>query len=144
MVVLVVLGALGGLCRHIFSRQGCLMLPTINPKDGYLDLGFLTNTISGAIFGFLTPYGLCSLVQVIAPEVPIFANDYLSAWAVGLASAYIIGKLLGLQITHKLAVVLPTDTRRAIKKFEKAIEEQRARNIPMPTVYQIDELPRVG
>ena len=120
------------------------MLPTVNPKDGYLDLGFLTNTISGAIFGFLTPYGLSSLVQTIAPEIPIFANDFVSAWAMGLASTYIIEKLLGLQLAHKLATVLPTETRRAIKDFEKAIEEQRARNIPMPTVYPIEELLRVG
>jgi len=93
--ILIVAGALGGFVRHIASGKGTIVLPSFEWKEGklFFSLGFLFNVIFGAIFGFLTPYGMGPIVQAFFPAFPL-ANDLVCAFFGGLGMADIIENLL--------------------------------------------------
>jgi hypothetical protein len=82
-LLLMILGALGGFMRHVVSMKNKVVLPHYHSYEGYLDLGFLGNAAGGAIFGYLTPVGLVTMIHAFFPLFPLSMGRPVTALFAG-------------------------------------------------------------
>jgi len=92
-LILILAGALGGLMWHIFYTKGSVVIPYL--ENGVVHLGVLFNIVLGAVYGFLTPYGLGALLQPVFPAFPVL-NNPATAFFAGLGSIVITEQIIQL------------------------------------------------
>lgn len=96
LLIMIIAGAIGGLVRTFYTRNGDLIWPTIGIRTRRIRLGFIASMLFGAIAALLVEMGLVSFI----PDG--VSDDFSSALVMGLlsglASLTIINRLIGMRI----------------------------------------------
>jgi len=94
-IILAVVGAIGGLVRHILSFKGKFIMPSYNPTSKELSFGGLFNVVVGAILGYFAPvmfyfftgldfakYNVPASLVVLAMRLIAWGTGYLGVDAI--------------------------------------------------------------
>lgn len=96
LLIMIIAGAIGGLVRTFYFRNGNIVWPTINIRKRRIKLGFIASMVFGAVAAFLVGMGLVSFVPTEFPNH--LSSSLVMGVFSGLVSLSIINKAVGMRI----------------------------------------------